>query len=76
MGSLIIAYQEPGKPPLSVATINDKELLQLAAHVALDEAERRVSTAENSVIARLQAAEVERLRAVLEVLVPGTVKRS
>jgi hypothetical protein len=43
MGSLIIAYDgEPDKRPLSVATINDRELLQHAAHVALDHMKARV----------------------------------
>jgi gentisate 1,2-dioxygenase len=73
MGSLIIAYAEPGKRPLSVATISDRELLQHAARVALDEAERRVSTADNSVVAQLQAAEVRRLRTALQILVPGAI---
>ena len=71
MVSLIIVFQEPGKRPLSVATINDPALLQQAARIALQEAEQRVATAENPVIARLQKAEVQRLRTALEILVPG-----
>ena len=71
MGSLIIVFQEPGKRPLSVATISDPTLLREAARIAIQEAKRRVAAAENPVIARLQEAEVQRLRTALEILVPG-----
>jgi hypothetical protein len=72
LGSLTITYQGPGKRPLSVATIDDPDLLRAAARVALDQAEQRVALLAKSdpVMARLQAAEVERLRAALEILVP------
>jgi gentisate 1,2-dioxygenase len=71
MGSIVIVYQEPGKRPLSVVSVENRELLEQAAHLALQVAERRVSMAENPVIARLEAAEAQRLRTALNILVPG-----
>jgi hypothetical protein len=73
MGSLIIAFNSPGKRPLSIATIEDPELLLSAARLAIRQAEERVASFAESdpVMALLQAAEVSRLRTALEVLVPG-----
>jgi hypothetical protein len=73
MGSLIIAFSSPGRKPVSVATIDDPELLFAAARLAIREAEEcRAITAESDpVLGLLQAAEVERLRVALSVLVPG-----
>ena len=73
MGTLIIAFISPGRNPLSVATIEDAELLNAAARLAIRQAEERaVCIAESDpVMALLQAAEVRRLRTALEVLVPG-----
>ena len=73
MGSLTITYQAPGQRPLSVATIEDEGLLRQAAVLALTQAQHRASAiaAEDPIMGRLQAAEVERLRATLSILVPG-----
>ena len=73
MGSLIIAFSSPGKKPFSVATIEDPELLLMAARLAIHQAEERAASLAESepVLALLQAAEVGRLRTALEVLVPG-----
>ena len=73
MGSLIIAFSSPGQKPLSVATVDDPELLRRAASVAILAAEQRVAALATSdpVRARLQDAEVQRLRTALEILVPG-----
>ena len=74
MGSLIIAFTSPGKKPLSVATVEDPELLRSAARLAIRQAEDRASAESDPVMALLQAAEVGRLRTALEVLVPGLVE--
>jgi len=76
MGSLIIAFSSPGQKPLSVATVDDPELLRTAASIAILEAEQRVVAMAKSdpVRARLQDAEVQRLRTALEILVPGLAK--
>jgi len=73
MGSLIIAYQILGQPAQSVVTVNDPHLLRAAACVALEEAQQKADNlaAEDPVLGRLQAAEVARLRAALQILVPG-----
>jgi hypothetical protein len=73
MGSLIIAFCSPGKKPLSVATIEDPELLRIAARLAIRQAHERAANVAGSdpVMALLQGAEVMRLRTALEVLVPG-----
>jgi len=39
MGSLIIAFSSPGRKPVSVATVEDPELLYAAARFAIREAE-------------------------------------
>lgn len=72
MGTLIIAFSSPGKSPLSVATIDDPELLRTAARVAIQQAQERLANIAESdpVMAVLQEAEVVRLRTALEVLVP------
>jgi hypothetical protein len=73
MGSLTITYQPPGQRPLSVATVEDEGLLRQAAVLALAQAERRAAAtaAEDPIMGQLQAAEVERLRATLAILIPG-----
>jgi hypothetical protein len=72
MGSLIIAFEEPGRKPVSVAVIHDRDLLHQAALVALAEAEREAAAAaENPTLAALRAADVARLRTVLHILIPG-----
>jgi hypothetical protein len=73
MASLIIVFSSPGKKPLSVATVEDVELLQRAARLAIEQAEERAASAAGSdpVMALLQAAEVQRLRTALDLLVPG-----
>jgi hypothetical protein len=73
VGTVIIAYQAPGtRGPLSVATIYDPELLRRAAILAIKEAEQRAAriAGTDSTMAALQAAEVFRLRAALQILVP------
>ena len=76
MGSLIIAFSSPGKKPFSVATIEDPVLLLATARLAIRQAEERAESFAESdpVLALLQAAEVNRLRTALEVLVPGLVE--
>jgi hypothetical protein len=73
MGCLTITYQAPGQRPLSVATIEDAELLKQAARIAIEQAELRAAAiaAEDPVMGMLQAAEVHRLRSALEIIVPG-----
>jgi hypothetical protein len=73
MGSLIIAFSSPGRRPVSIAIVEDPELLCAAARSAIREAEeRRVTTADSDpVLGLLQAAEVARLRIALRLLVPG-----
>jgi hypothetical protein len=75
--TIILAFQEPGRRPVSIASINDDpddpELLQRLARVALKQAEERVTDLlrSNPTMAKLQAAELSRLRTSLEILVPG-----
>jgi len=78
MGSLIIAFTSPGKKPFSVATVEDPELLLIAARLAIRQAEELAASFADSdpVMALLQAAEVGRLRRALEVLVPGLAECS
>jgi hypothetical protein len=73
MGSLIIAFSSPGKKPLSVATVEDPELLRMVARSAIRQAEESATRIAESdpVLALLQTAELQRLRMAFEVLVPG-----
>ena len=73
MASLIIAFNSPGRKPLSVATVEDPELLRMAARLAIRQAKEHAAdiAGSDAVMALLQLAEVERLRTALEVLVPG-----
>ena len=73
MGSLTITYQAPGQRPLSVATVEDQALLRQVAQLALQQAEQRAAAvaAEDPIMGMLQAAEVQRLRATLSILIPG-----
>lgn len=68
---LTITYQAPGQRPLSVATIEDVDLLRRAAHRAMEQAEQQAAAEQDPVMGMLQAAEVRRLRAALSILVPG-----
>jgi hypothetical protein len=58
---------------LSVATVEDQSLLRQVAHRALQQAEQRAAAvaAEDPIMGLLQAAEVQRLRATLSILIPG-----
>jgi hypothetical protein len=73
MVSLIIAFEEPGSKPLSVAVVHDQDLLHRAARVALDQAQREASEVarENPILGKLLSAEVVRLRVALTTLIPG-----
>lgn len=73
LGALTITYQAPGQSPLSVATVEDEDLLRQAAHIALKQAEQRAAAvaSEDPIMGMLQTAEVRRLRAALAILVPG-----
>ncbi|HEV8041706.1 MAG TPA: hypothetical protein VGP62_22710, partial [Bryobacteraceae bacterium] len=52
---------------------DDPELLRTAARLAIQQAEERAASVAESdpIMALLQAAEAQRLRTALEVLVPG-----
>jgi hypothetical protein len=73
MGSLTITYHAPGQRPLSVATVDDQALLRQVAHLALQQAEQRAAAVatEDPIMGLLQAAEVQRLRATLAIIIPG-----
>jgi len=73
MVTLILAFEEPGRKPLSVATVRNADLLQQAALVALREAEWEAASAsrENPTLGKLRAAEVVRLRTTLGALIPN-----
>ena len=72
MIQLAICYTRPGKKPQYVCLLQDAELIRQAAHVAVEQAESRAAAAgKDRVMARLEAAEVQRLRTSLEVLIPG-----
>jgi hypothetical protein len=77
MGSLIIAFEPPGGRPVSVATLANPHLLRLAGFLAIAAAERWAAelVGADPTMARLQAAEVERLRTALELLIPGLTER-
>ena len=70
---LTISYTVPGQRPLSVATVEDATLLRQAARLALQQAEQHAEAVseEDPILGLLQAAETRRLRAALEVLIPG-----
>ena len=76
MTSLIIAFEEPGSKPLSVAVVRDADLLHRAAMVAIEQAEREAAeiAKANPTLGKLRAADVTRLRAALEVLIPGLTR--
>lgn len=73
MVSLIIAFEESGGKPLSVAVVHDVELLHRAALLALGHAEREASEVaiKNPMLGKLRAAEVVRLRTTLKALIPA-----
>jgi hypothetical protein len=71
---IILAFQEPGRRPVSIGSVDDDpELLHLVARAALRRAEGRVAELvhSNPTMAKLQAAELDRLRTSLDILVPG-----
>jgi hypothetical protein len=71
MVSLIIAFHSSGKKPLSVATVENRELLRRAAQLAIEQAGERATSfaALDPLVKLLQAAEVQRLRTALNVWV-------
>jgi hypothetical protein len=72
--TIILAFQEPGRRPVSIGSVDEEpELLHLVARAALKQAQERVAELvhSNPTMAKLQAAELDRLRASLEILVPG-----
>lgn len=73
MVTLMIVFEEPGRKPLSVASVRNAELLHHVAVVALQEAEQEAAavTRENPTLGKLRAAEVVRLRTTLEILIPN-----
>jgi hypothetical protein len=73
MVTLIIAFEEPGRKPISVASVHNEELLHYAAAVALQEAEYEAAAVarENPTLGKLRAAEVVRLRTTLATLIPS-----
>jgi hypothetical protein len=77
---IVLAFQEPGKRPVSIASVNDCDcdLLDLVAQMALKEAVDRVAdlAESNPIMAKLQAAELERLRTALALLLPGFQSRA
>ena len=70
---VVLAFQEPGRRPVSIASVNAPELVERVAKMALAEAQQCVEdlAESNPTMARLRAAEFERLRASLEILLPG-----
>jgi len=69
-GKLLITYTAENGKPLSIATIDDPQLLLQAARVAIRQAEQRPKDPD-SVLAELRAAEIERLRTALSIVAPG-----
>ena len=69
-GKLLITYTSANGKPLSIASIDDPQLLQLAARVAIRQAEQRANDPD-SILAELKAAEISRLRTALSIVAPG-----
>jgi hypothetical protein len=69
----MIVFSSPGRKPVSVAVVDDPELLRVAARLAIQQADDQVISIGDldPVLALLQAAEAVRLRTVLEIVVPG-----
>jgi hypothetical protein len=72
MGSITITYVGEGRRPLSIAVVNDRALLRMAAGIAIREAEAQADSTSrlDPMMGRLQCLEVVRLRAALGALVP------
>ncbi len=70
--TLAILYAPPGRKPLSVVRINDRNLLSAAAAAAMREAEQSASELleRDEILGRLQLEEAAKLRRVLSVLMP------
>ena len=73
IAGLTITYEGSDGQSLAVATVRNEDLLWQAARIALKEAEESVKTAarEDPLMGELQAAEAQRLRTTLAVLIPG-----
>ena len=69
-GKLLITYTSKNGKPLSIATVDDPQLLLQAARIAIRQAEQRAKDPD-SVLAELKAAETERLRTALSIVAPG-----
>jgi hypothetical protein len=69
-GRLLITYTSENGKPLSIATIDDPQLLLQAARVAFRQAKQRANDPD-CVLAELKAAEIERLRTALSIVAPG-----
>jgi hypothetical protein len=72
IGLYIILEPARGKP-VTLARVNDRELLTEVAVAALDEAERAVHqmASEDPVMGELQRQEATRLRTALELVLPA-----
>ncbi len=69
-GQLTITYTSRNGKPLSIATIDDPQLLLQAARVALRQAKQRAKDPD-AILSELKAAEIERLRTALSIVAPG-----
>jgi len=70
--TLAILYAPEGQKPVSIARINDRNLLSAAAAAAVLEAEQFASNllAEDEILGCLQLEEAAKLRRVLGLLLP------
>lgn len=71
---LIIATVAAGRSPLSITTVDDPELLKLAAMAAIHKAEEDYSVAEDEGARHVKQADLKRLRDALKLFVPGLVE--
>jgi hypothetical protein len=69
-GRLLITYTSENGKPLSIAIVDDPQLLHQAARIALRQAKQRAKDPD-SVLAELKAAEIERLHTALSIVAPG-----
>jgi hypothetical protein len=69
-GKLLITYTSENGKPLSIATIDDPQLLLQAARVAFRQAKQRAKDPD-AILSELKAAEIERLRTALSIVAPG-----
>ena len=70
IGRLLITYTSANGKSLSIATIDDPQLLLQAARIAFRQAKQQPREPD-SVLAELRAAEIERLRTALSIVAPG-----